>query len=191
MAPDQVQWDESRCGRTQQQHCSVLTVRRSVPQHTGLYRCTYRHRPQRQTSVYVYVTGKKTLLDGGSGPVLFFFSFPSPAACLSSVAPPSALNGRAHNPSPARGSLFTSAGQTGCGLVLNTDQCQEPIISKQCLSSRHILLNDSGTVSPPAPRPNPPFSPVSLFSAGTPPPSKSSKYKSLFTFIYVLPRGQE
>lgn len=184
MASDQVQRDESHCGRTQQQHCSVLTVRHGVPRHTGLYRCRYRHRPDRQASVYVYVTGKKTLLDRGSQPVLV--AFPSLAACLSSVA----LNGKAHNPSPARRSLFTSAGQTGCGLVLNTDQCQEPIISKQCLSQRHILLNDSGTVSPPTHHPTP-LTPVSLFSAGTPPPPKSSKYKSLFTFIYMLPQGQE
>lgn len=56
VAPDQVQWQESRCGRTQQQHCSVLTVRRSEAQHTGQYSCRYRHRTRRETSVYVFVT---------------------------------------------------------------------------------------------------------------------------------------
>ncbi|XP_070709059.1 vascular endothelial growth factor receptor 1 [Pempheris klunzingeri] len=53
---DQVQVEESRCGRTSQQYCSHVTVRRSQAQHTGLFRCRYRHRTRKQTSIYVYVT---------------------------------------------------------------------------------------------------------------------------------------
>lgn len=68
-------------------------------------------------------------------------------------------------------------------MVLNTDQCQEPIISKQCLSQQHILLDDSGTVSPNPLRP--PF-PLSLFSQPGP-ASLSSKYKSfLLSFTCYL-----
>lgn len=58
LARDQAQVEESRCGRTSQQYCSRVTVRRSRAQHTGMFRCRYRHRTRRQTSVYVYVTGK-------------------------------------------------------------------------------------------------------------------------------------
>uniref|UniRef100_UPI003AADEB64 vascular endothelial growth factor receptor 1 n=1 Tax=Centroberyx gerrardi TaxID=166262 RepID=UPI003AADEB64 len=54
--PESVRVEESRCGRTGQQHCSRLTLSRSLAQHTGLFRCRYRHRPRRQASVYVYVT---------------------------------------------------------------------------------------------------------------------------------------
>ncbi|KAM4533573.1 vascular endothelial growth factor receptor 1 isoform 2-T2 [Odontesthes bonariensis] len=53
---DQVEVDESRCGRTSQQYCSRLRVVDSQAQHTGLFRCRYRHRTQKQTSIYVYVT---------------------------------------------------------------------------------------------------------------------------------------
>ncbi|XP_032360311.1 vascular endothelial growth factor receptor 1 [Etheostoma spectabile] len=53
---DQVQVEESRCGRTSQQYCSRLRVISTQTQHTGLFRCRYRHRTQKQTSIYVYVT---------------------------------------------------------------------------------------------------------------------------------------
>uniref|UniRef100_A0A672ZRR2 receptor protein-tyrosine kinase n=1 Tax=Sphaeramia orbicularis TaxID=375764 RepID=A0A672ZRR2_9TELE len=53
---DQVQMEESRCGRTGQQFCSRLTLSPTEAQHTGLYRCRYRHRTHKQSSVYVYVT---------------------------------------------------------------------------------------------------------------------------------------
>lgn len=53
---DEVQVEESRCGRTSQQYCSRVTVSSSRAQHTGLFRCRYRHRTQKQTSIYVYVT---------------------------------------------------------------------------------------------------------------------------------------
>lgn len=53
---DEVRVEERRCGRRGQQFCSSLTVGRGQAQHTGSYRCRYRHRPRKQTSVYVYVT---------------------------------------------------------------------------------------------------------------------------------------
>uniref|UniRef100_A0A3B4WTA9 receptor protein-tyrosine kinase n=1 Tax=Seriola lalandi dorsalis TaxID=1841481 RepID=A0A3B4WTA9_SERLL len=56
LARDQVRVEESRCGKRGQQHCSRLTVSRSQAQHTGPFRCRYRHRPRKQNSVYVYVT---------------------------------------------------------------------------------------------------------------------------------------
>ncbi|XP_040921731.1 vascular endothelial growth factor receptor 1 isoform X2 [Toxotes jaculatrix] len=56
LARDQVQVEESRCGRKSQQYCSRLTVSRSQAQHTGPFRCRYRHRLRKQTSVYVYIT---------------------------------------------------------------------------------------------------------------------------------------
>uniref|UniRef100_A0A3Q1GY33 receptor protein-tyrosine kinase n=1 Tax=Acanthochromis polyacanthus TaxID=80966 RepID=A0A3Q1GY33_9TELE len=56
LARDQVEVEESRCGRTSQQYCSRLRVPHSQTQHTGLFRCRYQHRTQKQTSIYVYVT---------------------------------------------------------------------------------------------------------------------------------------
>lgn len=56
LARDQVRVEESRCGKTSQHYCSLLTVSRSQTQHTGPFRCRYRHRTQKQTSVYVYIT---------------------------------------------------------------------------------------------------------------------------------------
>ncbi|KAF1373009.1 hypothetical protein PFLUV_G00255900 [Perca fluviatilis] len=56
LARDQVQVKESRCGRTSQQYCSRLMVISTQTQHTGLFHCRYRHRTQKQTSIYVYVT---------------------------------------------------------------------------------------------------------------------------------------
>lgn len=58
LARDQVQVEESRCGRTKQQYCSRVTINRAQALHTGQFRCRYRHRTRKQTSVYVYVTGK-------------------------------------------------------------------------------------------------------------------------------------
>lgn len=59
----EVQVEEFRCGRTGKLFCSRLTVSSTETQHTGLLRCRYRHRTRRQTSIYLYVTGK-TLLRG-------------------------------------------------------------------------------------------------------------------------------
>ncbi|KAM9712753.1 vascular endothelial growth factor receptor 1 isoform 1-T1 [Menidia menidia] len=56
---DRVEVEASRCGRTSQQFCSRLRVSRSQAQHTGLFRCRYRHRSQKQASVYVYVTDSR------------------------------------------------------------------------------------------------------------------------------------
>lgn len=56
LSRDQVEVEDSRCGRTSQQYCSLVRVSRSRSFHTGLFRCRYRHRTQRQTSIYVYVT---------------------------------------------------------------------------------------------------------------------------------------
>uniref|UniRef100_A0A7N6FJN6 receptor protein-tyrosine kinase n=1 Tax=Anabas testudineus TaxID=64144 RepID=A0A7N6FJN6_ANATE len=61
LARDQVQVEESRCGRTKQLYCSNMMVSRSQAQHTGLFRCQYKHRTQKQTSVYVYVTDSQQL----------------------------------------------------------------------------------------------------------------------------------
>ncbi|XP_075936299.1 vascular endothelial growth factor receptor 1-like [Anarhichas minor] len=56
LARDEVQVEESRCGRKGQHYCSGLTVSSIQAQHTGLFRCRYLHRTRKQTSVYVYVT---------------------------------------------------------------------------------------------------------------------------------------
>ncbi|XP_067434475.1 vascular endothelial growth factor receptor 1 isoform X1 [Thunnus thynnus] len=53
---DQVQMQESRCGRTNQHYCSHVTIRRAQTLHTGQFRCRYRHRIRKQASVYVYIT---------------------------------------------------------------------------------------------------------------------------------------
>ncbi|XP_047205627.1 vascular endothelial growth factor receptor 1 isoform X2 [Girardinichthys multiradiatus] len=55
----QVEVVDSRCGRTHQHYCSSLKVSHSQARHTGLYRCCYRHRTQKQRSVYVYVTDSR------------------------------------------------------------------------------------------------------------------------------------
>ncbi|KAL2085201.1 hypothetical protein ACEWY4_018521 [Coilia grayii] len=46
----------SRCRR---QHCSTLTLRSAQARHTGSYRCSYSHRHNRHTSVYVYITDSR------------------------------------------------------------------------------------------------------------------------------------
>lgn len=56
LAKDQVQVEDSRCGRTGQHYCSDVTVNRSLTQHTGLFRCRYRHQTRKQNSIYVFVT---------------------------------------------------------------------------------------------------------------------------------------
>ncbi|KAM7369918.1 hypothetical protein PAMP_011206 [Pampus punctatissimus] len=56
MARDQVQVEESRCGRSSQHYCSSLTISHAQALHTGKFRCRYRHQHQKQASVYVYVT---------------------------------------------------------------------------------------------------------------------------------------
>ncbi|XP_037312209.2 vascular endothelial growth factor receptor 1 isoform X2 [Pungitius pungitius] len=59
LARDEVRVEESRCGRTRQHYCSGVTVSGAQARHTGPYSCWYRHRTQKQTSVYVYVTDSK------------------------------------------------------------------------------------------------------------------------------------
>lgn len=55
LARDQVQVEDSRCGRTGQLYCSTVTVNRNQANQTGQYRCRYQRRTRKQTSVYVYV----------------------------------------------------------------------------------------------------------------------------------------
>nr|XP_040023462.1 vascular endothelial growth factor receptor 1 isoform X1 [Gasterosteus aculeatus aculeatus] len=59
LARDEVRVEESRCGRTSQHYCSGVTVSGAQARHTGPYRCRYRHRTRKQTSVYVYVSDSK------------------------------------------------------------------------------------------------------------------------------------
>uniref|UniRef100_A0A8C3GBF6 Platelet-derived growth factor receptor-like protein n=1 Tax=Cyclopterus lumpus TaxID=8103 RepID=A0A8C3GBF6_CYCLU len=56
LAKDEVQVEDSRCGRKSQQYCSGVTISSTQGRHTGLFRCRYRHQTPKQTSVYVYVT---------------------------------------------------------------------------------------------------------------------------------------
>ncbi|XP_029005341.1 vascular endothelial growth factor receptor 1 isoform X2 [Betta splendens] len=67
LASDQVQVEEFRCGRTKRQYCSRVTVSHSQAQHTGRYRCQYRHRPIRHASVYVYVADSQQPFAVGPG----------------------------------------------------------------------------------------------------------------------------
>lgn len=48
----------TRCGKKNNQYCSRLTLSPALTQHTGSYRCRYRQKERKQTSVYIYVTGK-------------------------------------------------------------------------------------------------------------------------------------
>ncbi|XP_028289693.1 vascular endothelial growth factor receptor 1 isoform X1 [Gouania willdenowi] len=56
---DQLEVEESRCGRTKQQFCSRLTLIHSQTQHTGTFRCRYTRGRQKKTSIYVYVTDRQ------------------------------------------------------------------------------------------------------------------------------------
>ncbi|XP_047424727.1 vascular endothelial growth factor receptor 1 isoform X3 [Mugil cephalus] len=64
---EQVEVDDSRCGKAKQQYCSRVRVGRSQAQHTGLFRCRYKHKPQKQTSIYVYVTDSQQPFVEGPG----------------------------------------------------------------------------------------------------------------------------
>lgn len=46
----------TRCGKKNNQYCSRLTLSPALTQHTGSYRCRYRQKERKQTSVYIYVT---------------------------------------------------------------------------------------------------------------------------------------
>ncbi len=117
LARDQVRVEDSRCGRTSQQYCSSVTVSRSQAQHTGLFRCRYRHRTRRQTSIYVYVTGKKTLLPEIQEYDSHFFSFLSSCLALShSSRSPTLLH-------PLMLIVYILR-LNRMRWVLNTDQCQ-------------------------------------------------------------------
>ncbi|XP_051969537.1 vascular endothelial growth factor receptor 1 [Xyrauchen texanus] len=50
------QIEESPCGKKNNQYCSRLTLSPALAQHTGSYRCRYRHKQRKQASVYVYIT---------------------------------------------------------------------------------------------------------------------------------------
>ncbi|XP_061521967.1 vascular endothelial growth factor receptor 1 isoform X2 [Phycodurus eques] len=57
---DRVRVEESRCGKSQRLHCSRVTLPGAArPSHTGSFLCRYRHRAQRQASVYVYVADSR------------------------------------------------------------------------------------------------------------------------------------
>ena len=57
-AQGRVRLEASRCGRTGQHHCSRLTLSPALLQDTGAYRCRYRNRTRRHSTIYVYVTGE-------------------------------------------------------------------------------------------------------------------------------------
>uniref|UniRef100_A0A8C1Z5P2 receptor protein-tyrosine kinase n=1 Tax=Cyprinus carpio TaxID=7962 RepID=A0A8C1Z5P2_CYPCA len=50
------QIEETRCGKKNNQYCSRLMLSPALAQHTGSYRCRYRQKHRKQTSVYVYIT---------------------------------------------------------------------------------------------------------------------------------------
>uniref|UniRef100_A0A8C8E194 receptor protein-tyrosine kinase n=1 Tax=Oryzias sinensis TaxID=183150 RepID=A0A8C8E194_9TELE len=56
---DQVDVAEFRCGRTMQHYCSQVRVSKIKAKHTGLFRCRYKHRTEKQASVYVYVADSR------------------------------------------------------------------------------------------------------------------------------------
>ncbi|XP_051910449.1 vascular endothelial growth factor receptor 1 isoform X3 [Hippocampus zosterae] len=57
---DRIRVEESRCGKSQRLHCSRLTLLGGArPHHTGYFLCRYRHRVERQASVYVYVADSR------------------------------------------------------------------------------------------------------------------------------------
>ncbi|XP_017261759.1 vascular endothelial growth factor receptor 1 isoform X2 [Kryptolebias marmoratus] len=77
---DQVEVVESRCGRTSHHYCSRLRLRHSQAQHTGMYGCQYRHRTQKQKSVYVYVTDSRQpfVEDEGMNPDVLYMKVREP-----------------------------------------------------------------------------------------------------------------
>uniref|UniRef100_A0A3B4BI19 Platelet-derived growth factor receptor-like protein n=1 Tax=Periophthalmus magnuspinnatus TaxID=409849 RepID=A0A3B4BI19_9GOBI len=52
LAAEQVKVVNSRCGRTKQHYCSLLTISHAKADNTGFYKCYYEHRPERNTSVF-------------------------------------------------------------------------------------------------------------------------------------------
>ncbi|XP_072306906.1 vascular endothelial growth factor receptor 1 isoform X3 [Eucyclogobius newberryi] len=56
LTAEQVKVVSSRCGRTKQHYCSRLKISRSKAENTGLYKCYYEHRPEKNTSVYAFIT---------------------------------------------------------------------------------------------------------------------------------------
>ncbi|KAG5850693.1 hypothetical protein ANANG_G00085160 [Anguilla anguilla] len=50
---------QSRCGKQEHLYCSRLTLTSAQPQHTGSFRCRYRHKNRKQTSLYVYIKGSQ------------------------------------------------------------------------------------------------------------------------------------
>lgn len=46
----------TQCGKKSNQYCSRLTLSPALTQHTGSYRCRYRQKERKQTSVYIYIT---------------------------------------------------------------------------------------------------------------------------------------
>ncbi|KAJ8375418.1 hypothetical protein SKAU_G00059980 [Synaphobranchus kaupii] len=50
---------QSRCAIQEHLYCSGLTLTSAQPQHTGSFRCRYRHKNRKQTSLYVYITGSQ------------------------------------------------------------------------------------------------------------------------------------
>ncbi|XP_055007145.1 vascular endothelial growth factor receptor 1 isoform X2 [Boleophthalmus pectinirostris] len=56
LTAEQVKVVNSRCGRTTQHYCSLLTITHTKTDNTGFYKCYYEHRPERNTSVYAYIT---------------------------------------------------------------------------------------------------------------------------------------
>lgn len=88
LARDEVRVEESRCGRTSQHYCSGVTVSGAQARHTGPYRCRYRHRTRKQTSVYVYVSGKALLPEGPRRTLFVWLRSSSPSR--HTFAPPHA-----------------------------------------------------------------------------------------------------
>ncbi|XP_069007813.1 vascular endothelial growth factor receptor 1 isoform X3 [Embiotoca jacksoni] len=90
LARDQVEVDEFRCGRTSQQYCSRVRVSRSQTEHTGLFRCRYQRRTQRQTSIYVYVTDSQQpfVEQPGMSPVVLYMKEKEPLVIPCQVTNP-------------------------------------------------------------------------------------------------------
>ncbi|XP_061661081.1 vascular endothelial growth factor receptor 1 isoform X2 [Syngnathoides biaculeatus] len=60
VSKDGLRVEDSRCGKSRRLHCSRATLLEGTrPSHTGSFLCRYRHRAQRQASVYVYVADSR------------------------------------------------------------------------------------------------------------------------------------